>query len=116
MAFTVVLPREGFAADGADEGPLVGVCSEMGAEVVGAGEALGAEGTLERGRVLLDALWVAVLRAARRCLILRVCEAEDIVALVWNRGCGLPASVAWGGRTGPIQGRQGSAWWRRSTI
>lgn len=30
VAFPVVLSREGFAADGADEGPLVSVCSEMG--------------------------------------------------------------------------------------
>lgn len=64
VALSVVLAREGFAADGADEGPLVGVGSEMGAEVVGAGEALGAEGALEGGGVLLDALWVAVLCAA----------------------------------------------------
>lgn len=102
MPLSVVLAREGFAADGADEWSLVGVGSEMGAQVVGAGEALGAEGALEGGGVLLDALRVAVFCAAGCGLIFGVCEAENIVALVGNRGCGLPASVAWGGCTGPI--------------
>lgn len=105
MAFAVVLPREGFAAYGTDEGPLVGVCSEMRPQVVGAGEALGAESTLESSRVLLNALRVAIIRVTRRRYILGVCEAEDIIALVWNRGCRLPTSVAWSGRTGPVQRR-----------
>ena len=56
MALAVVLAREGFAADGADEGALVGVGAQVGAEVVGAGEALGAEVALECGGVFLHAL------------------------------------------------------------
>ena len=56
VAFAVVLAREGFAADGTDERALVGVGAEVGAEVVGTGEALGAEVALECGGVFLDAL------------------------------------------------------------
>lgn len=87
VALAVVLPREGFVAYGADERSLVGMCPEMRPQVVGAGESLGAEGALESSRVLLNALRVAIIRGTRRRLILRVCEAENIVALVWNRGC-----------------------------
>lgn len=83
----IVLPREGLTAYGTHEGPLIRVCSEMRSQVVGAGESLRAEGALEGGRVLLNALWVAGIRATRRCLVFRVREAENIIALVWNRGC-----------------------------
>jgi hypothetical protein len=56
--------------------------------------------------VLLDALWVAIIRTTSHRRILRVRKAENIIALVWNRGCRLPASVAWSGRTTrPIQRR-----------
>jgi len=58
VAFAVVLASECFAADGADEGALVGVGAEMGTKVVGACEALGAEIALEGGGVFLDALAV----------------------------------------------------------
>lgn len=87
VPFPIVLPREGFAAYGTYERSLVRVCSKMRPQVVRTGEPLGAEGALESSRVLLDALWVATIRATRRSLILRVREAEDIIALVWNRGC-----------------------------
>ena len=82
MAFAVVLPREGFVTYGTDERSLVGMCSKMGPQVIGAGKSLGAEGALESRRMLLDALWVAIIRGTRRRLILWVCEAENIVALV----------------------------------
>ena len=87
VPFPIVLPCEGFTAYGTHEGPLIRVSSKMRSQIVRTGESLGAEGALESGRVLLDALWVAAIRATRRCLILRVREAEDIIALVWNRGC-----------------------------
>ena len=60
MPLAVVLPGEGLAAHCADEGALVGVRAEMGSEVVGAREALGAEVALESGRVFLYALAVVV--------------------------------------------------------
>ena len=97
VALAVVLPREGFAADGADEGALVGVSAEMGAEVVGAREALGAERALEGGGVFLDAFRVADVGAARDRLVFRVREAEDVVAVVRDGGGGLSAAVAGGG-------------------
>ena len=58
VALAVVLARKGLAADGADKGPLVGVGAQVGAQVVGAREALRAEVALEGGRVLLGALGV----------------------------------------------------------
>ena len=56
VPLAVMLAGEGFATDGADEGALVGVGPEVRAEIVGAGEALGAETALKGGGVLLDAV------------------------------------------------------------
>jgi hypothetical protein len=56
VAFAIVLAGEGFAADGADEGTLVGVGAQVGAEVVGTRESLGAETALVCGWVFLNPL------------------------------------------------------------
>lgn len=60
VAFSVVLARKGFAADGADEGTFVGVGAEMGAEVVGSGEAFGAEIALVVCWMFLDSLFFSL--------------------------------------------------------
>ena len=77
VPLAVVLAGEGFAADCADEGSLVGVRAEVGAEVVGARESLGAEVALEGGRVLLYALAVVIGRGS-----LGIREVEDVISLV----------------------------------
>ena len=53
VAFAIVLAGKGFATDGADEGPFVGVGAQMRAEVVGTSEAFGTKGALEGGGVFL---------------------------------------------------------------
>lgn len=79
MAFTIMLARKGFAADGADEWPLIRMCAEMASEVVGASEAFRAEVTLEGSGVFLDALlgagggWTGRIR-----------QLKDVIP-VWNR-------------------------------
>ena len=83
VAFAVVLAGKGFAADGADEGAFVGVGAEMGAEVVGAREAFGAEVALEGGRVFLDALFRSGGRRPGW-----VCEFEDVISIGDGRGGG----------------------------
>ena len=78
MAFAVVLAGEGFAADCADEWAFVGVRAQMGAEVVGAGEALRAESALECCGMLL---YTAVLGIGRRRAV-GFSEVQDVVALI----------------------------------
>lgn len=82
VAFAVVLSRKSFAADSTDERPLVGVRSKVRTEIVGAGESLGAQGTLESGRVFLNPLVVAA--SYRRTG--RIGELKDIVAVGDGRG------------------------------
>ena len=82
MAFAVMLSGKSLAADGADEGPLVGVRAEVGAEVVGACEAFGAEVALEGCWVFLDTFLGARSRWSGR-----VGKFEDVVA-VGDRGGG----------------------------
>ena len=84
VTLSVVLARECLPAHRADERTLISVGAEMGAQVVGSGEALGAERALESSRVLLDALGIAVVGA--HSLVLWICEPEDILS-VGKRGC-----------------------------
>lgn len=58
MPFSVVLAGESLTANSAYERALIGVSSKMGAQIVGTGESLGAEVTLEGGWMLLDSLVV----------------------------------------------------------
>ena len=83
VAFAVVLAREGFAADGADKGAFVGVGAEVGAKVIGAGEAFGAEVALEGCRVFLDALFRSGSGRSGR-----VREFEDVIPVGDGRGRG----------------------------
>jgi hypothetical protein len=78
VAFAVVLACEGFAAYGADEGSFVCVRAEVGAEVVGAGEAFRTEVALEGGGVFLDAFWFAWGCAGS----LGIGEVENVVAVL----------------------------------
>lgn len=55
VAFAVVLPRERFTADCANERPFVGMCAEVRAEVIGASEGFRAEVAVKRGWVFLGA-------------------------------------------------------------
>lgn len=82
MTLAVVLAGKGFPADGADKGPLVGVGAQVRAKVVGAREAFGAEVTLKRCWVLLDALVGAGSRGARG-----VGEFKDVIT-IGDRGGG----------------------------
>ena len=54
VAFAIVLSGERFATDGTHEWSLIGMCSQVGAQVIGSSEAFRAESALESGRVLLD--------------------------------------------------------------
>lgn len=63
VTLAVVLAGKGLAANRADEWPLVCVGAEMGAEVVGSGEAFGAEMAFECRGVLLSALEAALAAA-----------------------------------------------------
>ena len=47
VAFAVVLPRKGFAARVADEGPFVGMRAFVGAQVIGAREGFGTQRAVE---------------------------------------------------------------------
>ena len=94
VAFAVVLAREGFAADGADERAFVGVGAEMGAKVIGAGEAFGAEVALERCRVFLDALFRSGRGGSGR-----VREFEDVIPVGDGRGRG---AAGFGGSRGGV--------------
>jgi hypothetical protein len=78
VALAVVLAGKGLAAHRAQEGTLVGVGAEMGAEVVGSREAFGAQATLEGGRVLLCAL--RGVRVVGGGTVL-VGEIEDVVSV-----------------------------------
>lgn len=78
MSFAVVLAREGFAAYGADKGSFVCVCAEVGAEVVGSGEAFWTQGALEGSGVFLDSFWFAWCCAGT----LGVGEIEDVVSVL----------------------------------
>ena len=111
VAFAVVLAGEGFAADGADKRPFVGVGAQVRAEIVGAREALGAERALECGGVFLHASGVFLAAGVRPG---GVGEIEEVFAVY--RGCGEappPRSGAWGGAAragliGAIKWREGS--------
>lgn len=80
MALPVVLTRECLPAHRADEGALVGVCAQMGPQVVRTGEALRAEGALEGSRMFLDALGISVVGVRR--LVLWIGESQDVI-FVW---------------------------------
>ena len=69
VPFAVVLSGKGLAADGADEGPLVGVRAQVRAEVVGACEAFGAEVALEGCGVFLDTFLGARSRWSGRVVV-----------------------------------------------
>lgn len=75
MAFAVVLAGKGFAADSADKGALVGMCSQVRAEVVCSGEAFGTERALECSRMFLNAAVGSGGRAGR------VGEFENVVTI-----------------------------------
>ncbi len=77
MAFAVVLSRKSFAADGTDERSLVCVRSKVRTEVIGAGKSLGAQGTLEGGRMFLDSL--VVTTSCRRTA--GIGEFKDVVTI-----------------------------------
>lgn len=78
MAFAVVLAREGFAAHCADEGSFVCVGAEVGAKIVGAGEAFRTKGALEGGGVFLDSFLFAWGCAGS----LGIGEIEDVVSVL----------------------------------
>ena len=112
MALAVVLARKGLAADGTHKGPFVGVGAQVGAEVVGAGEAFGAEGALEGGRVFLDA--AGVFGPARGGAG-GVGEVEEVFAVRVDGGCGGAAQcsgagggAARAGLVGPVEWREGA--------
>lgn len=75
MAFAVVLTGKGFAANRADKGALVGMRSQMGAEVVGSCEAFGAECALE----ICGMFYTAVGTSGGGPI--RIGEFEDVVAV-----------------------------------
>ncbi|KAI4130093.1 MAG: hypothetical protein LQ347_003509 [Umbilicaria vellea] len=98
VAFAVVLAREGLAADGADEGPFVGVGAQVGAEVVGAREAFGAEVALEVGRVFLHPSGVVGLIVVGPG---GIGEVEEVFTFGVDGGCGgTPHPGGWGGAAG----------------
>ena len=81
MAFAIVLTGKRFAADGADERTFVRVGAEMGAEVIGAGKAFGAEVALKGCRVFLDALFCSRSRGPGW-----VRQFKDIISIGDGRG------------------------------
>ena len=81
VPLAVVLARESLAAHRTHERPLVSVGAQVRAEVVGAREAFGAEGALERRRMFLHPLAVVARRSSRG-----IREIEDIVAVRNGRG------------------------------
>lgn len=86
VAFPVMLPSECLSTHRANERTLVSVGSQMRAQVVGPGEALGAQVALEGCRVLLDPFGISTLGA--RSLVFWICQPEDIFS-IWERGCRL---------------------------
>lgn len=78
MPFTIVLTSECLPADGADEWSFVCMSPQMGPEIVGSGEALGAKMALESSRVFLNTL--GIIRACSGPL--RVRETQNIIAVV----------------------------------
>lgn len=69
MSLPVVLARERLTAYGTDKRTLVCVCTKMRAQIVGTGEALGAECALEGRRMLLNSFRVANIGAGDRFMI-----------------------------------------------
>jgi hypothetical protein len=67
-----MLSSKCFTADSAHEGTLIGMSSQVRAQVISSGESLGTQGTLKGRRVLLHALACAGFLAV---LILRVRQA-----------------------------------------
>ncbi len=61
MTLAVVLASKGFAADSANERPLVGVCAQVRTKVVSSGKAFRAESALKGGRVFLDSALVCAV-------------------------------------------------------
>lgn len=78
MSLAIVLAREGFPTDTADERTLVRMCAQMRSEVVGSSEALRTQRALEGCRMLLCALWVGAIRGRRSR---RICKIQDVVAI-----------------------------------
>ena len=111
MAFAVVLAGEGFAADGAYEGSFVGVGAEVRAEVVGPGEAFGAEVALEGCWVFLDTFFTS-----RGGWAGRVGEFQDVVS-VGNGRCGGAAGFSGGGvvARGAVGSKLGIEWRERTS-
>lgn len=56
MTLSIVLSSKGFSTNGADERPFVCVGAQVRPKIIGSGEALGTEVTLERGGMFLDTL------------------------------------------------------------
>lgn len=109
VPLAIVLAGKGFAADGADKGTLVRVSSQMGAQVVGAREALGAEGALEGCRMFLRALGTVVLRARRvnRARPRWIGKVEDVVAMRHARRRGATIRLGRGRRARLVGGSIG---------
>jgi hypothetical protein len=82
VAFTIVLACKSFTAYSAHERPFVCMCAKMRAKIVSAREPFWAKIALEGCRMLLHALGIAILRAARRSLVLGISEAENILTLI----------------------------------
>lgn len=59
VSFAIVLARESFLADGADERSFIRVCAQMRAEIVSSCETFGAESALKCGGVFLDAVVIS---------------------------------------------------------
>lgn len=75
VAFPIVLPSECLSADCTDKRSFISVCSEMGAQVISAGEPFRAKIALERGGVFLNALGIPGYRARS----LRIGKIENVI-------------------------------------
>jgi hypothetical protein len=78
VPFAVVLSSKGFTADSASKWPLICMCAEMRAKVVGPSKAFRTECTLKRSRKLLLS---TALYVAERCPF-RSGEARETLSLV----------------------------------
>lgn len=78
VSLSVMLTRKSFATDCTNEGPLVGMSPQVGAQVVGPCESLGAQCALESSRVLLDTLAGSAVLAAL-VVGIRKAKGDDIV-------------------------------------
>lgn len=81
MALPIVLPRERFAADGANKRSLVSVGAQVGPQIIGSCKAFRTQVALEGGRMLLHPFGV-VGRGTRPLWIGQI---QDVVAIVDRR-------------------------------